>query len=81
VHTRTKPYKRLTGEVGTFTGSVCYEHAPTRLFVKMEFAHEPYMGCLVLQDNIFCYQLHELLKKHVGSTIKEIGDLDLSQTL
>ena len=81
VHTRTTPYKKLTGEVGTFIGSICYEYATTRLFLKMAFERQPYLGCLVVQDAIFCHQLHDFLRKHIGLSIKGIGDLDLSQTL
>ena len=80
-HTRKSPYKRLTGEVGVFTGTKLYEQAPTRLFVKMEFEQEPYLGCLLTHDASFAIQLHKLLQNHIGLTIKEIGDLDLSHTL
>ena len=81
VHTRTEPYKKLTGEVGVFTGTILFEFAPTRLFVKMEFEQERYLGCLLVQDAIFARQLHSFLKNLIGLSIKEIGDLDLSHTL
>jgi len=80
-HTRSKLYKRLTGEVGVFTGTKLYEHAPTRLFVKMEFAQEPYLGCVLTHDAIFARQLHNFLQNYIGLSIKEVGDLDLSHTL
>lgn len=47
----------------------------------MEFQQERYMGCLVALDHAFCRQLHELLKDHVGKSVKDIGDLDLSRLL
>jgi len=81
VHTRTEPYKELTGEVGVFTGTILYEFAPTRLYVQMEFNGERYLGCLMTQTAVFNRQLHDLLQNHIGLSIKEIGDLDLSHTL
>ena len=39
------------------------------------------MGCLWVQDAIFSRQLHQLLQNHIGLSIKEVGDLDLSHTL
>ena len=80
-HTRTKPYKRLTGEIGMFTGTILDEDVPTRLYVKMEFKQERYLGCLLIQDTVFSYQLHRFLQNYIGLTIKEVGDLDLSHTL
>jgi len=47
----------------------------------MEFEQEPYLGCLLTHDASFAIQLHKLLQNHIGLTIKEIGDLDLSHTL
>src|SRR5262245_44707253 len=47
----------------------------------MEFECEPYMGCLVVQGAAFALQLHKLLRDHIGLSIKEIGDLDLSGKL
>src|SRR5262245_41937881 len=76
VHTRSTPPKRREGEVGMLTGSACYKGALTRLYVRMEFENEPYLGCLLVHDAVFCNQLHEFLQKHIGLTIKEVGDLD-----
>ena len=80
VHTRSLPYKTITGEIGVFTGTRVYE-LPTRLFVQMDYEQQPYIGLLLVKDTIFSRQLHDLLQKHVGLSIKEIGDLDLSHTL
>lgn len=76
-----KPYKKLTGEIGIFAGSRFYEESPTRVFLRMEFGNEPYMGCLVVKDAAFARALHKLLQHHVGKPIDKIGDLDLSQFL
>ena len=61
-----------------FTGTKLYEQAPTRLFVQMEYKQQPYVGCLVTNNVVFALELHEFLQNHIGLTIKEIGDLDLS---
>jgi len=80
VHTRTQPYKRIIGEVGVFTGTRLYELRP-RLFVQMEYEQQPYVGCLVTDNVVFALELHQFLLNHIGLSIKEIGDLDLSHTL
>ena len=64
-----------------FAGTILNADAPTRLYVKMEFECEPYMGCLVVQGAAFALQLHKLLRDHIGLSIKEIGDLDLSHNV
>ena len=37
------------------------------------------MGCRALTDAVFCRQLHKFLQGHLGKSIKEIRDLDLSR--
>jgi hypothetical protein len=39
------------------------------------------MGSMAFDDPAFCYELYRLLKSHVGRSIKEIGDSDLSFSL
>ena len=41
----------------------------------------PYVGCLFLDDAIFCAQMITIIQNQAGLTIKESGDLDLSYTL
>lgn len=81
VHSRPQPKRKIIGEVGTFTGTILNGHTPTHLYVKMEFEDELYMGCLVVRDVAFALQLHNFLQKHIGLSIKEVGDLDLSHML
>jgi hypothetical protein len=81
VHTRIMPTRRLTDEVGVPTNTAWYPDNPTRLFLTMNTNNEPYMTALVFTDIAFCRQLRNILQQHIGSTIKEIGDLDLSFTL
>ena len=81
VHSHATLYKRLIGEVGTLTGIILTEYMPTKLYVKMEFEEERYLGLLTVQDAAFARQLHDFLQNYIGLTIKEIGDLDLSHNV
>jgi len=78
----SKTYKKNLGEVGTLIGVILNEVAPDKLFLRMEIKSEQrYMGCLAFNDPVFCRQLYIFLQDHIGKSIKEIGDLDLSYTL
>ena len=78
----SKTYKKNLGEVGTLIGVILNEAAPDKLFLRMEIKSERrYMGCLAFNDHVFCRQLYIFLQGHIGKSIKEIGDLDLSHTL
>jgi hypothetical protein len=39
------------------------------------------MGLLYFDDTVFCEAIYRILRAHIGSSIKEIGNLDLSHTL
>ena len=77
----SKSYQKNLGEVGTLIGVILNEAAPDRLFLRREIKTEQYMGCLAFNDHVFCRQLYIFLQGHIGKSIKEIGDLDLSYTL
>jgi hypothetical protein len=78
----SETYKKNLGEVGTLIGVILNEAAPDKLFLKMEITSDrQYMGCLAFDDQVFCRQLYIFLQDHIGKSIKEIGDLDLSHTL
>jgi len=47
----------------------------------MEYEKYIYMGCLVFDDATFCKEIHDLLQLHIGSSIKDIGSIDLSHIL
>lgn len=80
IHTRTQPFKKVEGEIGTFTGTVLNHGLPRAIFLKMEYERENYMGFLACGDAAFCCQLDTLLQRYIGSSIKDIGELDLSFT-
>jgi hypothetical protein len=81
VHSKTKPIKKLYGEVGVFTGTILHDDIPTALFIRMVIDETAYMGYLGVNDAVFCYQLNKFLQHHIGRTIAEIADLDISFTL
>jgi hypothetical protein len=78
---KSKPTRRIIGEVGVFQGSLIHPQLPARLFLRMEYLGDRYTGCLALKDQSFCRQLHEILKGEVGRPISEIGSLDLSHLM
>jgi len=47
----------------------------------MEHCGAEYVGALLLSDSAFCEEIVEVLMQHLGETIQEIGDIDLSYTL
>ena len=77
----SETYKKTLGEVGILIDVILNEAAPDRLFLRMEIKSARYMGCLAFNDHVFCRQLYIFLQDHIGKSIKEIGDLDLSYTL
>lgn len=74
------PYTKITGEVGTLTGVKWYDLTANRCFLLMEFQSERYMGSLIFDDAAFCRQILDLLQDHIGESIIDIGDLDISFT-
>ena len=81
VNIRENPTKRLTGEIGRLIGIIFYPGIPKCLYLRMQVENERYMGCLAFSDASFCRQMEGILKNHIGRSMKEIGDLDLSGTM
>jgi hypothetical protein len=44
----------------------------------MEHAGAEYMGTLFVNDAALCLEIYEVLLRHCGGAIKEIGNIDLS---
>jgi hypothetical protein len=71
-----------TGEVGILKAVLRSHIEPhDRCFLVMEHCGAEYVGALLLSDPSFCQGIFEVLSGHVGKTIQEIGDIDLSHTL
>jgi hypothetical protein len=52
----------------------------TDVFLIVEHCGAEYIGALLLNDPVFCQEIFEVLLVHIGKTIQEIGDIDLSYT-
>jgi len=78
VHSRSDGQMQVNGEFGVLK----YVHASNRLsnkcYLVIEHENTQYVGCLIFNDAGFCYQVANMLRTHLGHSIKEIGDLDLS---
>lgn len=74
-------FKTVTGEVGTLKHVMTNPQIPKSCFLVIEHEGSSYTGCLLLNEATFCQQITRLLEFHVGRSIKEIGDLDVSHTL
>ena len=70
-----------SGEIGILEKPLRPEMFTNRLFLLIQHEGLRYMGSMAFDDPAFCYELYHLLKSHVGQSIKEIGDIDLSFTL
>jgi hypothetical protein len=68
------------GEVGFLKG-VLRSKPRAGCFLIMEHCGAEYVGALLLDDPAFCQEIFEVLSQHLGNTIQEIGDIDLSYTL
>ena len=74
-------YYSVKGEVGILKKVSRNSVVPNLCFIQIEHNGDSYAGALVVDNGVFCEQLVAILQAHVGRTIKEIGDLDLSITL
>jgi hypothetical protein len=69
--------KAVTGE----DGILMYVHAATdsnKCWLIVEYENQNYTGTLLFDEAKFCHQVSALLRQHIGKSIKEIGDLDVS---
>jgi hypothetical protein len=70
------------GEVGVLKEIKLSQINPAdRIFLYMEYNTASYLGCLLIDHHSFCSQIARLLEDSCGRPIREIGDLDLSDTL
>jgi hypothetical protein len=69
------------GEVGFLEEAIMNQWFDNRVYMFITYQGFRYMGALQFDDPAFCYQIFTLLKSHVGRSMKEIGDLDLANTL
>ena len=73
---------RPRGEVGILEEVVLSNIRPLdRCFLYIEHQASTYLGCLLIDDEVFCSQVANLLKCYYHYPIAEIGSLDLYYTL
>ena len=69
------------GEVGILEQVLSNGLFANMFFLLIQYQGLQYVGALHFDNQQFCDELATLLKLHIGRSIKEIGDLDLSHTL
>jgi hypothetical protein len=69
------------GEIGSLEDVMMSQLIKDKLFMFMQHDGFRYMGFMCFDDARVCSDIYILLKSKVGLSIKEIGDLDLSDTL
>jgi hypothetical protein len=72
-------FKAMTGEDGV----LIYVHAASgldRCDLVIEYENENYTGTLLFNEAKFCHQVADLLRQHIGKSLKNIGDLEVSVT-
>jgi hypothetical protein len=79
--TRVENSPRPAGEVGVLEEALMNDLFDNKIFLVMLHDGNRYLGSLIFDDISFCHQVFALLKLNRGKRIKDIGDLDLSQTL
>ena len=72
--------KRLTGEVGILARVINNEKLRAKCFLVIEYETHVYTGCLLFDDESFSRQISELLEFYIGSSIRDIGSIDLAYT-
>jgi hypothetical protein len=81
IQTAKEGGKSIKGEVGILTKVITGPALHNKCFLVMEYEQERYIGSLLFNDTMFCLAIYKLLKNHIGWSIQEIGDLDLSYTM
>jgi hypothetical protein len=80
VWTRSRTYgaKPLAGEVGVLTYVYSNRRVVNKCFLVIDYEQETYVGSLVCADRSFCAEISDLLRNHIGQSLREIGDLELA---
>ncbi|HEY1371853.1 MAG TPA: hypothetical protein VGH50_05235 [Candidatus Binatia bacterium] len=70
-----------TGEVGVLREVRMHEGESRKVFLLIDHDERLYMGCLLLDDTPFARAVYDLLEKHRGERIEDIGRLDVDHLL
>jgi hypothetical protein len=78
---RADTVRTLRGEVGTLQ----YVHArpdlSSQCFLVIDYEGESYVGCLLMENNGAARTLARIFTSNLKRSIKDIGDLEVSETL
>ena len=75
--TRRERNDNAVGEIGILKQVLMNDLFHTMLFLTIEYQSLRYMGAMQFDDTEFCDDIFNILKSHVGYSIKQIGDLVL----
>jgi hypothetical protein len=71
----------LQGEVGVLKKARYYPARPGRIYLSTDQNCYEYVGCVLIDDLIFCQLLAEHLQGFCGMTIEAIGSLEFPSHL
>jgi len=69
--------RTLTGELGVLMHIGSDPKSPRSLYIHIAHENLSYVGRLLFDNSRFCHRISVLLQKHIGRSIREIGDLEL----
>jgi len=75
---KEKAHQTLTGEIGTLRYVYANQIIWTKCYLIVEHEKENYVGSLVFTSHDVSRKVVGLLRTHIGKTIAEIGDLEIS---
>jgi hypothetical protein len=75
---RSPTPRAVAGEIGTLTYVYSSSLVPSRCYLVIEHKSRIYVGTLIFDDPVKCKRAYSLLQLHVNETIKEIGDLEIT---
>jgi hypothetical protein len=70
----------LRGEVGVLRYVHLTAQESKKCYLVIEHNGQHYVGALLFDDSDFCSQICALLQQHLGRSVKEIGDLEVTFT-
>jgi hypothetical protein len=81
VHAFSDPTQRSSSDIGTLIEVVRTDQSPRMLFLVTDFEGTRYMGALLCKDLASMNAVERFLNNHLGTPIREIGDLEVTLSL
>jgi hypothetical protein len=70
--------RTIRGEVGVLEYVHHVDGDSAKIYLVIKHENQSFVGTLLFSHHGFCHQIARLLRAHIGRSIKEIGDLDVS---